>query len=81
MVAASFICAIVDLLLCKTTCSRMCTVIVTTTLCLILEQHLRLWINMNPALGHRLRLSLSQQETLTQYWFDLGLSFATQAQN
>ena len=29
------------------------TVIVTATLCLMLGHHLRLWINMNPTLGHR----------------------------
>ena len=37
------------------------SVIVTTTLCLMLGHHLRLRININPALGHR------QHDTLTQY--------------
>ena len=32
----------------------------------MLGHHLRLWINMNPALGHR------QHDTLTQYWFKAG---------
>ena len=44
---ASFTCVVVDLLLCKT------KVMLTSTLCLMLGQHLRLWINMNPVLGHR----------------------------
>ena len=43
----------------------------------MLGQHLRLWINMNPALGHRSYTGLP----LTQYWFNVGPSFATQAQN
>ena len=43
----------------------------TTTLCLMLGHHLRLWININPALGHR------QHDTLTQYWFNVGPLFAT----
>ena len=33
--------------------SRISKVMLTTTFCLMLGQHLRLWINMNPALGHR----------------------------
>ena len=43
----------------------------TATLCLMLGHHLRLWININPALGHR------QHDTLTQYWFNVGPLFAT----
>ena len=43
----------------------------TTTLCLMLGHHFRLWININPALGHR------QPDTPTQYWFNVSPLFAT----
>ena len=51
---ASFTCVVVDLLLCKTKIpAELSKVMLTTTLSLVLGQHLRLWINMNRALGHR----------------------------
>ena len=37
----------------------------------MLGHHLRLWINIKPALGHR------QHYTLTQYWFNVGPLFET----
>ena len=37
---------------------------------MMLGHHLRLWININPALGHR------QHDTLTPYWFNVGPLFA-----
>ena len=60
----------------------MSKVMVTTPLCLMLGQHLILGINMPPALGHRSYLVVQSQSdnTLTQYWFNAGPSFATQAQ-
>ena len=43
-----------DFLLCKNQdTSSMSKVMITTTLCLMLRQHLSLWTNMNPALCHR----------------------------
>ena len=61
----------------------MSKVMVKTTLCLMLGQHLRLWINMNPALGHRSYLGVQYQSdnTQTQYRFTIGPSFAMQAQH
>ena len=59
----------------------MSKVMVTTTLCLMLGQHLRLWINTSAGSSFLLVCSLSQYDTLTQYWFTAGPSFATQAQH
>ena len=52
--SASFICVIVHFFcVIQRIPVGMFTVTVSTTLCLMLEQHLRLWINMNPALDLR----------------------------
>ena len=51
--------------------SSICTVIVTTTLCLMLGHHLRVWININPALGHRSHLCLVSVSTM--HWPNIGL--------
>ena len=63
----------------------MSKVLLTTTLCLMLGQHLILWINMNPVLGHRsywCAVSVSRPyDTLAQYWFNVGPSFMMQAQH
>ena len=60
--SASFICVIVHLFLCKTRQRYQQHLHIPTTLCLMLGQHLRLWININPALGHR------------SYWCAVSLS-------
>ena len=44
---------------------------VATTLCLMLGQHRRLWINENLALDHRSYWRLSQRDILNQY-FNVG---------
>ena len=48
--------------------------IVTTTLCLMLGHHLRLWINMNPALGHR-SYWCAVAVSIT-HWTSIGLTLA-----
>ena len=71
----SFTCVVVGLLLCN--------VMLTTTLCLMLGQHLILWINMNPALGHcsywcavsvSMTIVCDAVPTLRKHWTSVYLS-------
>ena len=58
-------------------------VMLTTTLCLMFGQHLRLWINMNPALGHcsywcavsvSMTIVCDAGPTLRKHWAGVDLS-------
>ena len=70
----SFTCVVVDLLLLRQIYQQnvQSDDQITTTLCLMLGQHLRLWITMNPELGHRsywFAVSVS-----TKHWPNIGLT-------